>query len=320
MFGHRSDGKAIKNINPFFKVIPNVMMKRSDSQVFFKQNISLKGMDEYINKKSSEGIKFSYMEIFFAAIVRTIYERPSLNRFAINGVLYERNKISISIAIKKNLNDDGQETTVKLEFDGTENIFEIKEKLNSLIKNNKKMENENNTDSFAKLLNKMSYGSVRRIVKFLKFLDKHGILPKKIIDLSPFHTSTFVTNVGSIGIDSIYHHLYDFGTTSLFVSMGKEKMVPVVDDDQVVPGKVMTLGVVTDERFCDGFYYISALKMLKEFYQNPKLLCERLETVEEDIPFDYKKNKKEAKEKKLKQKEEKRLEKAEIKKQKRKTK
>ena len=97
-------------------------------------------------------------------------------------------------------------------------------------------------------------------------------------------------------------------------------MVPVVDDDQVVPGKVMTLGVVTDERFCDGFYYISALKMLKEFYQNPKLLCERLETVEEDIPFDYKKSKKEAKEKKLKQKEEKRLEKAEIKKQKRKTK
>lgn len=272
MFGHRSDGKAIKNINPFFKVIPNVMMKRSDSQVFFKQNISLKGMDEYINKKSSEGIKVSYMEIFFAAIVRTIYERPSLNRFAINGVLYERNKISISIAIKKNLNDDGQETTVKLEFDGTENIFEIKEKLNSLIKNNKKMENENNTDSFAKLLNKMSYGSVRRIVKFLKFLDKHGILPKKIIDLSPFHTSTFVTNVGSIGIDSIYHHLYDFGTTSMFFSIGKKKKSYIYNEDEIEQDKCITVAFVGDERICDGYYYASSFKTLNKYLRKPELL------------------------------------------------
>lgn len=272
MFGHRSDGKAIKNINPFFKVIPNVMMKRSDSQVFFKQNISLKGMDEYINKKSSEGIKVSYMEIFFAAIVRTIYERPSLNRFAINGVLYQRNKISISIAIKKNLNDDGQETTVKLEFDGTENIFEVKEKLNSLIKNNKKMETENNTDSFAKLLNKMSYGSVRRIVKFLKFLDKHGILPKKIIDLSPFHTSTFVTNVGSIGIDSIYHHLYDFGTTSMFFSIGKKKKSYIYNEDEIEQDKCITVAFVGDERICDGYYYASSFKTLNKYLKKPELL------------------------------------------------
>lgn len=272
MFGHRSDGKAIKNINPFFKVIPNIMMKRSDSQVFFKQNISLKGMDEYINKKSSEGIKFSYMEIFFAAIVRTIYERPSLNRFAINGVLYARNKISISIAIKKNLNDDGQETTVKLEFDGTENIFEIKEKLNSLIKNNKKMEAENNTDSFAKLLNKMSYGSVRRIVNFLKFLDKHGILPKKIIDLSPFHTSAFVTNVGSIGIDSIYHHLYDFGTTSMFFSIGKKKKSYIYNEDEIEQDKCITVAFVGDERICDGYYYANSFKTLNKYLRKPELL------------------------------------------------
>ena len=272
MFGHRSDGKAIKNINPFFKVIPNIMMKRSDSQVFFKQNISLKGMDEYINKKSSEGIKVSYMEIFFAAIVRTIYERPSLNRFAINGVLYQRNKISISIAIKKNLNDDGQETTVKLEFDGTENIFEVKEKLNLLIKNNKKMETENNTDSFAKLLNKMSYGSVRRIVKFLKFLDKHGILPKKIIDLSPFHTSTFVTNVGSIGIDSIYHHLYDFGTTSMFFSIGKKKKSYIYNEDEIEQDKCITVAFVGDERICDGYYYASSFKTLNKYLKKPELL------------------------------------------------
>ncbi len=84
MFGHRSDGRKVKNIPPFFKVIPNIMLTRNDSQVYFKQDIVLNGMDEYISKKAKEGIKLSYMDIIYATVVRIIAERPSLNRFAMN--------------------------------------------------------------------------------------------------------------------------------------------------------------------------------------------------------------------------------------------
>ena len=92
MFGHRSDGRKIKNLPPFFKVIPNIMLERADSQVFFKQDIPLKYLDKYIEEKSLEGIKLSYMYIIYAALIRIIGQRPRLNRFAMNGNLYARNK------------------------------------------------------------------------------------------------------------------------------------------------------------------------------------------------------------------------------------
>ena len=59
MFGHRSDGRKLKTVPPFFRVIPNVMLDRSDAQVYFKQDIILKDMDAYIDKKAEEGIKLS---------------------------------------------------------------------------------------------------------------------------------------------------------------------------------------------------------------------------------------------------------------------
>lgn len=220
MFGHRSDGRKLKTLPPFFRVIPSVMLERSDSQVYFKQDISLKTIDEYIDKKAAEGIKFSYMNIIYAALVRILAERPQLNRFAMNGTLYARNQILVSLAIKKSLSDDGTETTIKLPFTGTENIFEIKEILDKVIESNKNTSTANSTDRLAKALSLVSNGSLRRAVKFLSFLDKHGIMPKAVINASPFHTSLFLTNVGSLGIDSVYHHLYNFGTTSLFFCYG----------------------------------------------------------------------------------------------------
>ena len=158
------------------------------------------------DKKAAEGIKFSYMNIIYAALIRILAERPQLNRFAMNGTLYARNQILVSLAIKKNLSDDGTETTIKLPFTGTENIFEIKEKLDKVIEANKDTSTANSTDRLAKALSLVSNGTLRRAIKFLSFLDRHGIMPKAVINASPFHTSVFLTNVGSLGIDSVYHH------------------------------------------------------------------------------------------------------------------
>ena len=126
MFGHRSDGRKLKTVPPFFRVIPCVMLERNDAQVYFKQDIKLKELDEYIDRKAKEGIKLSYMNIIYAAIVRIIAERPYLNRFAMNGSLYARNQIFVSLAIKKSFADEGQETTIKMPFSVTANIFDIK--------------------------------------------------------------------------------------------------------------------------------------------------------------------------------------------------
>lgn len=272
MFGHRSDGRKLRTVPPFFRVIPSVMLNRDDSQVFFKQDIPLSYLDEYIDKKSNEGIRLSYMTIIYAALVRIIAERPYLNRFAMNGSLYARNKIYVSLAIKKNFSDEGQETTTKVEFNGTETIFEVKDKLDSIIDKNKDMSTVNNTDSLAKALSLIPNGLIRFTVKFLSFLDKHGIMPKEIIDASPFHTSVFLTNVGSLGIDSIYHHLYNFGTTSMFFAMGKKKKSYIYEDDEIHEDKCITLAFVGDERICDGYYYATSFKLLSKYLRKPELL------------------------------------------------
>ena len=274
MFGHRTDGRKIKNVPPFFKVIPCVMLTRNDSQVYFKQDIVLNGMDEYISKKLEEGIKISYMDIIYSTVVRIIAERPALNRFAMNGRLYARDGIYLSLAIKKSLSDNGQETTLKIRYDGTENIFEIKDKLESTIKQNKDTETSNNTDNMAGALSKTPTVVVKFAVNLFRFLDKHGLLPRTIINASPFHTSAFLTNVGSLGIDTIYHHLYNFGTTSMFFAMGKKKKSYIYEDDEIKKEKCITVAFVGDERICDGYYYASSFRAFIRYLNHPELLEE----------------------------------------------
>ena len=111
------------------------------------------------------------------------------------------------------------------------------------------------------------------------WMDKHGILPKAVINVSPFHTSAFLTNMGSLGIDSIYHHIYDFGTTSMFLSMGKKKKSFVYDSDKddIIEDKSITLAFVGDERICDGYYYARSFRNIAKYLRHPELLEEKPE-------------------------------------------
>ena len=272
MFGRRSDGVELKTMPAEFKLMPMLMKERSDSQVFFNQDVPIVAIEEYISKKNEEGIKLSLIDIVFAGIVRILGQRPALNRFAKNGRAYQRHGITICMSIKKSLTDEGEETTIKVPFTGKENIFEVREKLQKMIADNKAQENENGTDKIADLLSK-----IPMVVGYLVHLDNKGRLPKKIIEVSPFHTTAFVTNVGSLGIDSIYHHIYNFGTTSLFFAVGKKKKSFVLEDDEVVKEKCVNLAFVGDERICDGYYYAHSFKMLVRYLKNPALLEKTLD-------------------------------------------
>lgn len=272
MFGFRPDGKKVRGLSPVFRVIPSVMMERNDSQVYFKQDVSLKALDEYIAKKQNEGIRVTYMQIIYAAIVRIIAQRPSLNRFAMNGSVYQRDKIQVSLVIKKGLEDNSPETPIKLSYTGKETISEVSQKLDKAILDNKELSASNSTDKLANMLSLIPDIFIRWAVRILNFLDKYGLMPKAIIDASPFHTSVFLTNVGSLGIDSIYHHLYNFGTTSMFFAMGKKKKSYIYEDDEIHEEKCITIAFVGDERICDGYYYASSFKQLNKYLKKPELL------------------------------------------------
>ena len=275
MFGNRKDGKKLKNLPPEFRLIPILMKERDDSQVFFKTDISITAIEEYIDKKKAEGITLGIMDVIFATVIRMISERPLLNRFCINGMTYARNEITTSLSIKKSKTDDGEETTIKIHWNGDENIFDVSKKLQEYVAYNKESKNENKTDKTADFLNKLPTWLFKFAVGMLVHLDKKGRLPKSIIEASPFHTSAFITNVGSIGIDSIYHHIYNFGTTSLFFAMGKKKKDYIYEDEELKQEKVISVAFVGDERICDGYYFANTFRQMERFWRKPELLEEK---------------------------------------------
>ena len=154
--------------------------------------------------------------------------------------------------------------------------------MNNTIAKNKDLSNQNSTDKLAKFLWLVPNWLMKFIVNTLMFLDKHGMMPKSIISASPFHTSAFLTNVGSLGIDAIYHHIYNFGTTGIFLAMGKKKKSYICEDDNIVEEKAISLAWVADERICDGFYYANAIKSFNRYLKKPELLEENI-TPKEDI-------------------------------------
>ena len=285
MLKKRPDGRLVKSVPPIMKIMPYIMKTRTDSITLYDDAFYCNVWDAYIKEKEAEGIKMSYMHILIAGVVRMIALRPQLNRFIMNGRVYTRHKIYVSFVVHPKLCDGDAETTIKLEFEGTETIQEIAEVINRRIKEETTdRQGENGTDKLAKVLTNIPGPIIRFAVNTLMWMDRHNLLPKAIIDLSPFHTSFFITNLKSLGINYIFHHVYEFGTTGLFFAIGKEQNHVELDKDgNIVNEKSMGWGLVTDERFCDGLYFALSLRQLRKFMRNPKLLEEPLEEKVEDV-------------------------------------
>lgn len=279
----RSDGRLLKSLSPFVRIIPHIMTKRNDAQNFYKQVVAVDKIDQYIKEKKEQGIRLNYLHLFIAVYVRVLAQRPQLNRFVMNNKIYTRYDIRISMAIKRLLKDDGEETTVKFLFSGLESIEEIVKIVDETIEEGCAAGAANEVDTIAQRIMSLPNSQVKLLVGTLKWMDRHNLLPKKIIEASPFHTSLFFTYLKSINLDFIYHHLYDFGTTGIFVALGKSKKLPIVEEDQVVVKKCCEIGYVLDERICDGLYYSNSFKLVKKYLANPYLLDKRLEKLEEDV-------------------------------------
>ncbi len=285
MFGRRSDGKLIKTIDPITKLMPHIMKERNDAHVLAPMEVECNGMDEWIFKERRLGRRFTYMDLIVAALVRTLAIRPKLNRFVVNSRFYKRNKIQISFMIKKQLKDTAEEGAIKLTFDGTETIYDIHARMQKEIDDNAHLSSENDTDKLAKLLTIVPHFMIKGLVNFLMWLDRIGHLPKSVIDASPFHTSLFLTNMKSIKMGYVYHHIYNFGTCSVFLSMGKERYVPIVvdaDEEKLGIRKIITIGGAVDERITDGLYNSNSIREFVKMLLNPSVLETPLEKREED--------------------------------------
>ena len=162
----------------------------------------------------------------------------------------------------------------KKPFEDGDDIFSINRKIEEAVAQNQVAAHNNNTDKFANFLFAIPI-LPGLLFGLVKLMDRCGVLPRKIIDLSPFHTSLFITNLASINTNSIFHHCYEFGTTSVFVCMGK----PVPDPHAPAGSrkKRMPLGVVMDERIATGIEYSRFFAAFERYLKKPELLETRLD-------------------------------------------
>lgn len=281
----RKDGWRLSSDDPVLSLVPFVMTTRLDSQNYFEEEMQMDHLDEFVKKYSEEIPGLSIMYVLMAAMVRLFSQRPYINRFVVHNKIFARNNISICVTIKRNLSDKGKEAVIKTEFEPTDTLYDVVRKVEEEIAKTAPTEEGNSTDKVARVLDKIPTFVKRGLIRFLMWLDDIDKFPAALTLASPWHTSCYITNVGSLGIGAIYHHLYKFGTCSIFVGMGKKHRVSVLDEGgSVKTQKRMGFKYVTDERICDGHYYALSMRYLKKLLASPeKLLVPPKSVVYDDL-------------------------------------
>ncbi len=282
--GDRNDGWLLRSIEPYNKFTPFIMKDRNDALVNFSDSIDIEEAEKFLRRKRLEGFKgMGYLHLFLAAYVRIVSQRPIMNRFIAGQRIYARNSIEVVMTVKRELSSEAPETSIKVKFEPADTIEDVYRRMKTAVEEAKN-EDANGTDKTAALLTKMPRLILRFAVGFLKLLDYFGLLPKALLDVSPFHGSLVITDLGSLGIPPVYHHIYNFGNLPMFVALGaKRRVLEPEKDGTVRERKYLDFTLVADERICDGFNYAKAFKYLRTYLRRPELLETPPETVVEDV-------------------------------------
>lgn len=278
----RPDGTRVKGLSAVVQALPYVMPKRYDAQNMTTETADEDVIRKYIREKRREGRAVTHMSLLIAAYYRAFLRHPKVNYFIMNSKIYKRNHFCVSfVMLKTRADGTPDETTLKIFLEPEDTVFTISRKIKEHIDRNLQAAHNNRTDRFANFAFRVP-GLARLVFGLAYHLDLHGLLPRKIIDLSPFHTSLFITNLASINTSYIFHHCYEFGTTSVFICMGKPVLDPLAG-----PGsrkKLMPLGVVMDERVATGIEYSRFFAAFSRYLKNPEVLETPLDGREVAVP------------------------------------
>ena len=285
-FGDRKEGRLLRSIPAMNKLMPFIMKDRSDALNSFAESFDITRADVFCKDMIAAGYtNFSFLHIMLAAYVRTVSQKPAINRFVNGQRIYHRNNIEVVMTIKKEMTLESPDTCIKVIFEPDDTLEDVYEKFNAAVEKEKNAtELGSDFDKTAGVLSKLPRPILRFVVRMLFWLDYHGWLPKFLTGLSPFHGSMIITSMGSLGIKPIYHHIYNFGNLPIFVAYGAKRTVKEPQRDGTFKNhRYIDVKVVTDERICDGYYFASAFKMLRRYVENPEQLMTRPEVVYDDV-------------------------------------
>jgi hypothetical protein len=255
----RFDGDLAKDISPTRAIMPYLMQTRGSASVYFEQNLDVTRAYAFMaDHKKKTGERLTFFSLFSYAAVRTLHERPRLNRFTMGRSVYQRKKIEIAFSAKKAMSDDAPVVVVKRAFEPNATFEEHVQKLSGGVSEGRSKE-KSATDKELSLFLSMPGFLLAMFVALAKWLDAHNLLPRMLIEGDPLYASVFVANLGSVGLDAAYHHLYEWGNCPIFAAVGRVRD----EEKNGVVKKVCTVRYTFDERIEDGLYCARALEHLR---------------------------------------------------------
>ena len=284
-FGDRKEGRLLRSLDPFYKFIPYIMVQKNDACNQFSDSAEITDTDRWLRDKRKEGYKgIGYLHLFIAAYVRLVSQRPAINRFIAGRRIYARNNIEIVLTVRRGMTAEAGETTIKVVFDPYDTVFDVYHKMNEKIDEIKYGEEDNNTEQVAAALTQLPRFVLRFAIWVLKVMDYFGLIPQSLLDASPFHGSMIITDLGSIGIGPVYHHLYNFGTLPAFIAFGAKRHSYELDrHGNMVDRKLIDMKFTLDERTVDGHYFAQALQAWRYLFEHPEIVETPPTRVVEDV-------------------------------------
>ncbi len=290
MFGRRPDGRRVKGTDPIVQMTPYLMPMRCDAQVFLEHRLDYEMLSRYIARKSTEGQKVTFMQLIVAAYVRGVSQHPEINRFIKNKQYFARNNLSVSFTIlKESQNHDSPESTVRIEFDPTDTLFDVRDRMVAAVEANRGGGPEGDVfiDKLAGGVLKVP-GLANFIVALVRLLDRYGLAPGALLRELPFYSSMFITNNASIGLHHVWHHIYNFGTVSAFFGLGSVLKEATVDaEGKARMKRWLPIGVTVDERVTSGAHYAAFFADVVRCLNHPELLESPPESVRYDGDVEY---------------------------------
>lgn len=273
----RSDRRRIKNLDALHVIMPYLMPGRTNNEAVLTEIIDIAAIKDYVDRKNAQNpeYKYSWFQVFTAAIAKTIYLRPKLNWFISGRKYYERKEIMSSFVVKRAFDDHSEESIAKwvLDPDGGAPIAQMHdflEKFVTKVRVKKEIDHSSSTMNVFKFIP----GFLLEVVFwFVKLMDKWGIYPKSFQSDDPCYSTVFISNLGSIKMSADYHHIFNWGTISFFVVINEMKKRLIINEDGTTDIKdTIKIALTIDERIADGYYFAKSVKILKHLLQHPDLL------------------------------------------------
>ncbi len=275
----RNDATFVNQDQAFKKLFPYLMPRKCDSLVYLNLDLDLTKTLEFIRNNQNNILKRKYrvFEVLIAAFIRLFVIREELNRFIMNKKLWQRNDISINFIAKEDYKDEANEHSIVLNFDKNVTLNDISQIINEKIldaRNATKEQIVNPTDNLVNIFSSFPSPIITLLISIIKFLDIKGKAPLSLTKDDGLHCSAYLSNLGSIGLNTgaVHHHLYQWGTTSIFITIGALKRKRIKTDEGFMRKDSIEIGLTIDERIADGYYFVKSLNVLQDILNNPEQL------------------------------------------------